>query len=242
MPHGAGKTIRLASNPEKLRVPVAELAPIEVEPKYARLNIEKALDNKHYQQGLQYCRNRIAHRNTTLRTRAYLKLLKAQYHKCNNSDTEANKSRLLTLERELESRWDETYEEGGTMNKMVELIQEYHYLITYGDYLSILVKQLKAAVPPAMIPEMEKKYVCEIAGQVRREMREYRAWIEAGEKQPVPNVLMMRNIDAAANQMKISGHDVIFMMQTYAERNDVAHSKVNEYVQNADFAALAKQL
>ena len=109
------------------------------------------------------------------------------------------------------------------MEEMVELVatlQEYHYLITYGDYLSILVKQLKAAVPPATIPEMEKKSVCEIAGQVRREMRGYRAWIGAGEKQPAPKVFMLRNIDAAANQMKIFGHDVIFMMQTHAERND----------------------
>lgn len=42
--------------------------------------------------------------------------------------------------------------------------------------------------------------------------------------------------------MKIPGHNVISMMQTYAERNNMPHSKVNDYVQNADFGALAKQI
>ena len=72
-----------------------------------------------------------------------------------------------------------------------------------------------------------------LQGDCEGEIQEYRAWMKAEEKESPPKVYMLQNNNAAANLMKISGHNVIFMMQTNASRNDTAHSKVNEYVQNA---------
>lgn len=149
---------------------------------------------------------------------------------------------LKVLEEELESRWDETYEEGGTMEKMMGIIatlQEYHYLTTYGDYLAILMKQLRAVVPPVLIPEMGKKNVCAISTQARREMRDYGDWIRAGEKEPAPKVPLLQNINVAARELKVSGHEILFMIKTYADRNELADSKVNEYVKNSNFTAVA---
>jgi len=118
--------------------------------------------------------------------------------------------------------------------------------LEYGDYLALGCQRYRASDMAGLQwkvhPEMQWP---EVDAEIEREEEVLERWRHEGGRQagePRPPTPWIKSVEQATKIANMATEDVRFEIQHYAKRNSLAHSKIKNLINSADFYPLACQI